>query len=284
MRIKVLSSAAIILLGAILAAGKVAATTPPPLVTASETPPLSCSTPNGFNVTAWAGAGPATTQFPVPVACPVGGGSCFLYEYRITSASAIINYTMLTVSATQSVNSTVPASIIIQPAYGSESDFLEGALHEYALKTNHSSTSVSVSAYIKPTVLGEISRARVGTVQVKGGTKKEACLIATPGVRSGDVFQPVFKEQQVVVAGGKCTAILVFDASGSVIDVTAAAPIPPYAGNCNVQTFPGGLFVDGQPLQNNSGPHGITTGTGTRTCYGPPRPSIPKCVCSDLAC
>jgi hypothetical protein len=180
------------------------------------------------------------------------------------------------VSATQDLFSTSPASTVIQPAYGG--DFLDDARHEYVVKFNSSYTkSVTASIWIKPT-LTEKSRARIGTVLVQGGKKSESCLIATPGVRTTDAFQPVFATQTAVVAGGKCTATFVFDSNG---DLSNVIPTPP----CVTNDIPGAdVLVNGKPLQNNTSQFGITFGTGTSTCYGPPRPSRPVCICTASPC
>jgi hypothetical protein len=122
----------------------------------------------------------------------------------------------------------------------------------------------------------------------------------------GDPFQPKFAEQQATVSGGACTAHLVFDKKGNVIDVTtdppcfAGAPgINPATGlpfcitdpahpelGCQVTNFPtaDGITINGKPLTNNTGPHGLTFDTHTTTCYGPSIPSPAKCVCTKLPC
>jgi hypothetical protein len=118
--------------------------------------------------------------------------------------------------------------------------------------------------------------------------------IAGPG-DIGDPFQPKFATQDATVADGKCIAHLIFDKKGNVIDVTASnAPgFVPTTGetNCTVASpvvTPANpnadIIVNGAPLKNNTGPHGITFGTGTTTCYGPSIPSPAKCVCTRLPC
>jgi hypothetical protein len=118
--------------------------------------------------------------------------------------------------------------------------------------------------------------------------------IAGPG-DIGDPFQPKFANQDSTVANGKCIAHLIFDKKGNVIDVTAStAPGFVPTGdetNCSVgspvvtPSNPNAdIIVNGAPLKNNTGPHGITFGTGTTTCYGPSIPSPAKCVCTRLPC
>jgi hypothetical protein len=93
----------------------------------------------------------------------------------------------------------------------------------------------------------------------------------------GDPFQPKFTLQNASVAGGKCTAHLIFDKHGNVSDVTTDPP-------CVTGSPVGDIIVNGAPLKNNTGPHGITFGTGTSTCYGPSIPSPAKCVCTASPC
>ena len=93
----------------------------------------------------------------------------------------------------------------------------------------------------------------------------------------GDPFQPKFVLQDATVAGGKCTAHLIFDKHGNVSNVTTDAP-------CVTGSPTGDIIVNGAPLKNNTGPHGITFGTGTTTCYGPSIPSPAKCVCTTFPC
>jgi hypothetical protein len=288
MRIKILSSAAMILGGALFVAVKVSAsgyyTPPPPLVIQPEAAPTACVTRSGISITGVT-SGPPLNQFPVLLADPSScasatnpnppGARCFQYQYTVSTPFPPLYYSLFSVSATQLVPFTSPAASLIQPAYSGDDDFLDDALHEYVLKFS-GSTSTNLSLFVR-TGPGESSNARVGTVIVKQGYKREGCLIATPGVTSGNAFQPIPTSQQVTAAGGKCPVVLVFDAGGNVVDVTLAPGAPT---TCTIGSPVGGLVVNGQVVQNNSGPYGITIGSGTRTCYGPPRPSIPKCVCS----
>jgi hypothetical protein len=111
--------------------------------------------------------------------------------------------------------------------------------------------------------------------------------IAGPG-DIGDPFQPKFTNQDATVADGKCIAHLVFDKKGNVIDVTATnAPGYVPSGdetNCTAVSVTDDIIVNGNPLKNNTGPHGITFGNGTSTCYGPSIPSPAKCVCTKSPC
>ncbi len=296
MRGKFWSSAAAIFIGALFVAGEAIATgTPPPpplVIRQTEAPPMQCSTVNGTTIT----ANPLNSpQFPVPVTCPASpGGQCYLYEYSITRAPTSpmkIDFTEISVSVTQAVNSTNPVATVIQPAFGGSSDFLEGARHEYTIKFDSGANIYdipSLQIYVRPTP-GENSRARVGTIQVKGATR-QGCLIATPGTISGDVFQPVTAQQTVTVAGGNCIATFASDANGEFIFPPLSiinAPNAPFGTVCQAVQVDT-VFLDGlaaqKPLKNNTSPLGVTFGTGTTTCYGPPRPSRPICVCTAPPC
>jgi len=111
--------------------------------------------------------------------------------------------------------------------------------------------------------------------------------IAGPG-DIGDPFQPKFAQQDATVADGKCIAHLIFDKKGLIIDVdTENAPgYVPGVGetNCTAVSVTGDIIVNGNPLKNNTGPHGITFGNGTSTCYGPSIPSPAKCICTKAPC
>jgi hypothetical protein len=108
----------------------------------------------------------------------------------------------------------------------------------------------------------------------------------------GDSFQPKFVTQTTLVANTKCVASLTFDKHGNVIDVSGVVnangyvpdPNDPSQTNCTVKTMTDPIMVNGNPLKNNTGPHGITFGTGTSTCYGPSIPSPAKCICTALPC
>lgn len=274
MRIRLSSGAATVLFGALfVGAGAAVASgsgTPPSGATppVPESPPLSCSTAN-FSV----------TSSPTPATC--GTGPCTDYGYAISSSTKNISSTVFAVSATQLTVETAPAAYVGLPGQGDgPTDFLEWAQHEYTVRFNANYTK-SFEAHIR--VAGS-SKPRVGTVLIKSGSSYESCLIATPGI-AGDTFQPVFQSQTVTLAGGKCTATLVFDSNGDVSDIINPTPIPPNT-NCLVgsPTSDNPVLVNGTPLRNNSGPYGITFGNGTTTCYGPPRPSTPKCICTATPC
>jgi hypothetical protein len=131
----------------------------------------------------------------------------------------------------------------------------------------------------------EICQARAGNGNIL------AMGIVGPG-DVGDAFQPKFTAQDVEMSNNKCKARLVFDSRGNVIDVTDAQnvngyvpdPLDPTQIDCQVFTVTGDILVNDRPLKNNTGPHGITFGTGTTTCYGPSIPSPAKCVCTKLPC
>lgn len=268
MRLRLSSGAATVLAGALFVGVGVTGQAQGQ-VPVSESPPLACATAN-FAVTATV----------VPSTC--GGVPCTAYNYSI-NANVNVDHAVFAVSATQAVNSTAPgaANISALGVGDNVTGFLAQAQHEYAVRFNPQ----GAKTFLASIAIAGASKPRVGTMLIRSGNKLyDSCLIASPGIAAGDVFQPVFQFQQVVLAGGKCSATLVFDALGDVSDIVNAQPIPPYTGSCVVGSPSGDLFVNGAPLKNNSGPHGITFGTGTSTCYGPPRPSIPKCVCTAEPC
>jgi len=289
MQAKFFSSAAIVLIGALFVVGEVAATDfpgsgPYPISTvpASESPPLTCNTltpagnPGNFTVTAITGS---NGEFPKRALCGTPGIACSEYSYQISSPLLNIDHTLFSVSATQELWGGAPTFTPSIAVGDSTTGFLTYARHEYAIRFN-SNHSKSDTAQMW---ISGASRPRVGSVVIRSGSKiVESCVIATPGI-AGDTFQPVFQSQTVVLAGGKCTGTLVFDAGGNVINIINPTPVPPNT-ICNVGSPTGDLMVNDAPLKNNSGPHGITFGTGTTTCYGPPRPSVPLCVCTTVIC
>jgi hypothetical protein len=115
---------------------------------------------------------------------------------------------------------------------------------------------------------------------VLGALFTESCSVAGPGVSRGgvsggdvsgeDPFQPRTITETVLAAGGKCQVELIYDARGNLADVK------PITSGCMVTI--GNPTVNGQPLRNNTGRYGITFGSGTPTCWGPPVPSPARCV------
>ena len=104
----------------------------------------------------------------------------------------------------------------------------------------------------------------------------------------GDPWQPKFAAQDATVAGGKCVAHLQFDKKGNLIDVTTDAPCcsgsPGQLDSCGGTSTLTDIKVNGEPLRNNNGPHGLTFGNGTTTCYGPSIPSPARCICTSSPC
>jgi hypothetical protein len=88
-------------------------------------------------------------------------------------------------------------------------------------------------------------------------------------------FQTIPLTRTALVAGGKCIAKLTYK-NGELSEVDTDTQ------GCFVGEAKSPLMVNGQPLQNNA--ESITFGTGTTTCYGPPIPSPPRCVCTALPC
>ena len=262
--------AATVLAGALFVAGWAAAN--PVGVPVAESPPLSCTTTGGnFFI-----AKTACSGSTAPPACPTG--NCTDYCYTITGLTALNpDHTIFEVSATQDLVSTAPsgAAVFAPGAGDNTTGFLAGAIHEYAIRFDSAGTK---NAATRITVSGA-SAPRLGTVLVRSGTRSfESCLIATPGT-TPNPFQPTFSSQEALVAGGKCKAHLVFDATGNLTSVTTDPP-------CVTNDNPGQdvLFANGTPLRNNTSPFGITFGNGTSTCYGPPSPSRPVCICTSAPC
>lgn len=270
MRMTITSSATTVVMGALLVIGEVTAN--PGGVPVPESPPLVCNTSN-FRVEAQTGP---NGEFPKASLC--NGNPCSEYGYTITSALNI-SHTIFAAAATQNLVATDPASFVAAAGAGdSLTGFLAAAVHEYSIRFNANGTVYNAKIFTEG-----VSSPRIGTALVRSGNKiVESCLIASPGI-AGNVFQPVFTSQTILAAGGKCLVNLVFDASGNVINVTLAQGSHP---SCQVGSPASGqqLLVNGNPLQNNAGPHGITFGTNTTTCWGPPIPSVPKCVCTAAPC
>ena len=233
--------------------------------------PTSCTTSNG-NWFISAVPGPSG-EFPQSEACQINvGKTCNLYKYTIapTSGTGTPDHVAFAVSADQDLDRAGPSAAVSNPGAGdSTTGFLSHARHEYVVRVNPTpNTPAEIS------IVGQ-SSSRISTVLVKKGKNLESCLIAGPGV-SGDTFQPVFQEQLAVVAGGKCVARLIFDSTGNLIDVTTDPPC--------VSARPEVVFVNGQALQNNTSASGITFGENTTTCYGPPKPRTPACICTAEPC
>lgn len=123
---------------------------------------------------------------------------------------------------------------------------------------------------------------------VSGSATADTCIAIEENFRTGgilgpaelgDPFQPVYEDQFVSVAGGKCVAHLEFDDQGKLIEVTTTTP------GCFTGSPPNGkLFVGNEEIRNNTGPHGITFGNNTTTCYGPSIPSPARCICTKSPC
>jgi hypothetical protein len=237
-----------------------------------QTPaPLQCTTPSGgWTIAAVPGDG---GEFPVAVACENAGhsgGTCFLYRYSLVAPGGTPDHVVFAVSADQDLDRAGPSAFVTPP--GSKSGdpatgFLAGAYHEYPVRVNPT-----------PRVPAEISIAgptapRISTVLVKRGNVREACLIAGPGV-FGSTFRPVAVTQTQIAAGGKCPVELIYDSAGNLADVR------PLTEDCI--RFQGPVTVQGQPLQDNT--ESITIGTGTSTCWGPPRPTPAVCICTRAPC
>jgi len=284
MYMRPLLEAAIVVLGSVLAFS--AASAPPAdanLIPVSSTPPLMCTTKN-FTVQAII----AGTTFPVPNTARCNGKPCSDYGYLISSMTSNADHILFAVSATQLVlpPPETPANVAVfgLGAGDNITGFLAFSQHEYAMRFNAAVTRGEAHVLIA----GSSSPAGLTTVVIRSGAKQtESCLIAGPGAAATrDKFQPVFENQTSLVAGGKCIAHLSFDADGNISDITAQPADPnDKISECAVGSPETGVLMIGdKPLRNNTSPHGITFGDGTTTCYGPPIPSIPKCICTRKPC
>ena len=84
------------------------------------------------------------------------------------------------------------------------------------------------------------------------------------------------------VAGGKCVAHPKCDTHGNVVDVDTDPPCVKARVDDHNNSGAKSLLVNGEPLVENTG--AITFGTGTSTCYGPPIPNPPICICTKSPC
>ena len=108
--------------------------------------------------------------------------------------------------------------------------------------------------------------------------------IAGPG-DIGDPFQPLSITENVLAAGGKCKVQLNYDSQGKLISLSNPVSTNPSDTSIQCQVAnPNSVLVNNELLQNNTGRSGITFGNGTTTCYGPPVPSKPWCVCTKAPC
>ena len=244
-------------------------------VPVADPAPLSCTTSN-FTITAITGAG---GEFPVAVPCdPLDStkGMCADYGYKLTSNTGIsASQLLFAVSVDQGLYSTTPSATVTAPGAGdSVDDFLDHAQHEYPVRFNANATVYEGHIFI----VGA-SSARSSTAFVHSGKREESCLIAGPGI-PGDHWQPLTTGESAVVAGGKCEITKHYDSKGNLASITVAPDSTCVVG----QPAGGELILNGVPLKNNDGHNGITFGNGTTTCYGPPTPKTPLCVCTALPC
>ena len=124
------------------------------------------------------------------------------------------------------------------------------------------------------------STACVGGVDANG----LAMGIAGPG-NIGDPFQPLSITENVLAAGGKCSVQLNYDGNGKLISLSNPVSTNPSDTSIQCQVAnPNSVLVNDETLRNNTGRSGITFGNGTTTCYGPPVPSKPWCVCTQAPC
>lgn len=257
--------------GLLLVSGSVVAQVVVPF---ADPAPLVCTTAN-FSVEAITGM---NGEYPITGPCNTlvpSEGLCSNYGYTITSlAGKNIDHTLFAVSADQLVYATYPsATVTLPPGVGdSTTGFLAYAQHEYPVRFNSNGTTYNSNIFIKGS-----SSPRISTALIKSGKAYESCLIAGPGV-AGDPFQPKTQTEATVVAGGKCEITKIFDASGKLVDITLAS-----GSDCHIGR-PTEVSVNGEKLQNNTSRDGITFGSNTTTCYGPPTPKTPLCVCTATPC
>jgi len=246
------------------------------------TPPLMCMTKN-FTVQAIAST--SNGAFPIPNTSRCNGKPCLDYGYVISSTTANAEHIIFSVGVTQMVlpPPDMPPNAFVSPVGAGDNitGFLTLAQHEYAIRF--------VAPGLRPNevhilIAGSTSPVGLSTVVLRSGGKQlESCLIAGPGSTTKDLFQPVIQNQTVVVAGGKCLAHLTFDGNGNV-DITADPLVPGLPCEVGSPSDENPLLINGEPLRNNTSPNGITFGNGTTTCYGPPIPTVPKCICTKSPC
>lgn len=259
-----------IMCGLLLISGTVIAQV---VVPVTNSAPLRCTTAN-FSVEAITGA---NGEFPISVPCDSldPGKGCSDYGYRLSSPTYLkADHLLFAVSADQLVYATFPsAAVTLTPGSGdSTTTFLVNAKHEYPVRFNSNSTVYEGHMFIKGR-----SSPRISTALVKSGKLYESCLIAGPGI-AGDPFQPLSQTETAVVAGGKCEITKIFDASGNLADITLPSGSSCYVGR------PETITLNGEPLRNNTSRNGITFGNNTTTCYGPPTPKTPLCICTAEPC
>jgi len=242
------------------------------------------------------------TSFPSPNTALCNGKPCLDFSYTVTPliAGAVpnIDHVAFSVSATQVVlgpPDVQPTGTVFGISAGDPvTGFLALAQHEYAIRFNGANA-------VNPHILIAGTSAPVGlsTVVIRAGSPQsnpgkpadqgkalESCAIAGPGAPpAGNVFQPILQAQTAVVAGGKCIAHFIYDPNGVLVDITTES-IAPTAIDCFVgsPSDASPLLINGEPLRNNTSPNGITFGNGTTTCYGPPTPSVPRCICTKKPC
>ena len=241
--------------------------------------PLSCSTTN-YTVTAVTGA---NGEFPVSVPCMLADGTqgtCSQYEYNVTSPTGLgADHAYFAASAEMDFVDSTPSATVGQLGAGdSKTNFLKYAMHEYPLRMNENASTFD--AVLR---FAGLSSPRISTVLITAGKIYEQCLIAGPGV-SADHWAPRTTEENVVAAGGKCPIVKHFDGNGNLVSITNAPGSTCVVGQPANGQLILGVGADAFPLRNNSGRDGITIGNGTTTCYGPPTPKTPYCVCTALPC
>jgi hypothetical protein len=237
--------------------------------------PLTCSTAN-YTVTAVTGA---NGEFPVSVPCMLADGSqgtCSQYEYNVTSPTGLgADHAYFAASAEMDfVDSTPSATVGELGAGDSKTTFLKYAMHEYPLRMNENASTFDAQLRFA----GQ-SSPRISTVLITSGKIYESCGIAGPGVPA-DHWAPRAVEETAIVAGGKCAIVKHYDGNGRLVSIT----LPPNSTCVVGQPADGQLMLNGVQLQNNDGHNGITFGSGTTTCYGPPTPKTPWCVCTAAPC
>ena len=258
-------------LGALLTLTEVRAN--PAGVPVTTPAPLQCTTPSGkWTITAVDGP---SGEFPVETSCILpahNGKRCFLYKYSIAGPGGTPSHVLFAISADHALDFAEPTAAVTPPGTSSgdsATGFLAYSRHEYPVRVNATPLNPAEIVVVGPSV------PRISTVLVKKGHLRESCLIAGPGVISGSPFTPVVTSQSQIAAGGKCEVDLIYDAAGNVVDVE----LTPAAMTAGCTLTVGPVFIDGEELQDNRSPTGITHGSGTCTTYGPPIPSPSRTIC-----
>lgn len=95
------------------------------------------------------------------------------------------------------------------------------------------------------------------------------------------IFKVIPATRSEWVAGGQCLADLEFNRAGELVKVSTRTA-GCYSGSPATALYLTPNKKDFYELKNNE--NSVTFGDGTTTCYGPPIPNPPMCVCTRTPC